>query len=105
MENIPSNLPASAYLVIAIIIVFANAGTEIIKFLIGLLAKKNGKSVGNNPINFHDLEATVNSVHEILSKTDDRGTPLCYSPKVIELQQRMLDRLDTIIKLFPNKNE
>jgi len=100
MENLPSTLPASAYIIIALIMIIANAGTEIIKSLIIALTKKNGKSIGNNPINFHDLEATVSSIHETLSKTDEKGTPLCYAPKAIELQQRTLDRLDTIIKLL-----
>ena len=69
----------------------------------------NGKFV-NNPIDFHRLYDNVEAIAtntkettEILKKADEGGSPLVYGQKQLKLQERILEKLDTTIKLYADK--
>jgi hypothetical protein len=92
-------MTAQDYAVLGLIFASINGLVEVIKILVS--GKKNGKSVPNNPINFHELKSSVDDMHEMMKKTDESGIPMCYTPRqIMKLQERQLDRLDTIIKLL-----
>ena len=86
---------------------------------------KNGKQYVNNPIDFHALMSKIDNINiaaegvpelkqrlfsalTVLSKTDNDGVPLIYTPRKImevqqqnnKLQERELQKLDVIIRLL-----